>query len=139
MRPEEEDDLIEAIEVDLTRVSSSSLAAEFWEMVRKELVPNEEADVVRAVDEIPESWDFNENFLLASCLLDPVELNWLIFSRTWVLNGVSATRCGFCCGLGDSKIAIFWLIFDRARFGVSLIALLAKRIWSDGTLMLSSE
>ena len=60
MRPLEED-LIEAIEVDLTRWSSSSLAAEFWEMVRNELVPNEEADVVRAVDEIPESWDFNEN------------------------------------------------------------------------------
>jgi hypothetical protein len=62
MRPLEED-LIEAIEVDLAllRVSSSSLAAEFWEMVRKELVPNEEADVVRAVDEIPESWDLSEN------------------------------------------------------------------------------
>ena len=64
MRPLE-DDLIEAIEVDLTieffRVISSSLAAEFWEIVRKELVPNEEADVVRAVDEIPESWDFSEN------------------------------------------------------------------------------
>jgi len=56
-----------------------------------------------------------------TCLFGPVELNWLIFSRTWVLNGVSATRCGFCCGLGDSKIAIFWLIFDRA-LGVSLIA-----------------
>ena len=64
---------------------------------------------------------FYFTFLLATCRFGPVELNWLIFSRTWVLNGVSATRCGFCCGLGDSKIAIFWLIFDRA-LGVSLIA-----------------
>ena len=61
MRPLE-DDRREAIDEDLSRWSfSSSDGEEFWEIVRKELVPNEEADVVRAVDEMPESCDFNEN------------------------------------------------------------------------------